>query len=53
MGDGSVSKMNHQAKSYLQISNPNFDRRMIYPYTPFIGFRGVLYVIEQILNIER
>ena len=52
LGDGSVSKMDHQAKSYLQISNPNFDRRMIYPFTPFIGFRGMLYMIEKILNIE-
>lgn len=52
LGDGTVAEMNHQAKGYLQISNPNFKRRMVYGYTPFIGFRGILYMIEQILNIE-
>jgi len=52
LGDGSVNEMKNQAKGYLQISNPNFKRRMIYSYTPFMGFRGILYLIEQILNIE-
>jgi len=51
-GDGNIGKMEHQAKGYLQVSNPNFERRMIYPYTPFIGFRGMHYMIEQILNVK-
>lgn len=52
LGDGNVQAMNHQAKGYLQISNPNFERRLLYPYTPFIGFRGMQYMMEQVLNIQ-
>ena len=51
-GDGNLHSMNHQAKGYLQISNPNFERRLLYPYTPFIGFRGMQYMMEQLLNIK-
>lgn len=52
LGDGNVNAMNHQAKGYLQISNPNFERRLLYPYTPFVGFRGMQYMMEQVLNIK-
>ena len=51
LGDGACEKMENRAKGYLQVSNPNFDRRLIYPDTPFIGFKGVLWLIQQILNI--
>ena len=44
--------MDYTAKSNHQVSNPNLHHIMIYPYTPFIGFRGMLYWIEKVLNIS-
>lgn len=52
LSDGATIEMQHQAKSVHQVSNPNLHRVNIYPYTPFIGFRGMLYWIEQLLNIS-
>lgn len=52
LGDGPTLEMKHQAKAMHQVSNPNLHRMMIYPYTPFIGFRGMLYWMEQLLNIR-
>ena len=49
-GDGPSLDMKHNSKLDLQVSNPNLDRVNIYPFTPYIGFRGCLYIIEQILN---
>lgn len=51
LGDGATLEMSHQAKLALQVSNPNLNRTLIYPYTPYIGFRGMAYMIEKILNI--
>ncbi|MGL4337780.1 MAG: nitrogenase component 1 [Turicibacter sp.] len=52
LGDGPSLMMSHQAKLAFQVSNPNLDRVTVYPYTPFIGFRGILYLIEIILNMK-
>ena len=52
LGDGATIEMDYTAKSSHQVSNPNLHHIMIYPYTPFIGFRGMLYWIEKILNIS-
>lgn len=49
-GDGTALDMKHNSKLDLQVSNPNLDRVNIYPFTPFIGFRGTLYIIERIMN---
>ncbi|MBP3905017.1 MULTISPECIES: nitrogenase component 1 [Turicibacter] len=51
-GDGPSLEMEHQAKVELQVSNPNLNQVLIYPYTPYMGFRGMLFVIEKILNIK-
>ena len=51
-GDGPSLDMKSNAKMKLQVSNPNLDKINIYPYTPFIGFRGCVYIIERILNVK-
>ena len=38
-------------KRAVQIANPNLDHRIYYPYIPYTGFRGGLYLLEQILNL--
>ncbi|MCR8746928.1 nitrogenase component 1 [Romboutsia lituseburensis] len=52
LGDGPSIDMNHRSKLDIQISNPNLDKINIYNYTPYIGFRGCLNIIEKILNIK-
>ncbi|MGL4362725.1 nitrogenase component 1 [Paraclostridium bifermentans] len=52
LGDGPSIDMKHDSKLDIQVSNPNLEKINIYPYTPFVGFRGCLYIIEQILNIK-
>ncbi len=49
-GDGTALDMKHNSKLDLQVSNPNLDSINIYSFTPFIGFRGTLYIIERIMN---
>ncbi len=51
LADGPSLDMKHNSKLDLQVSNPNLHRRNIYPYTPYLGFRGCLWMIENILNI--
>lgn len=51
-GDGPALDMKSNAKGKLQISNPNLEKRNIYPYTPYVGFRGCAYFIENVLNIK-
>ena len=51
-GDGPCLDMIHDSKLDLQVSNPNLDRVNIYPFTPFIGFRGTLNIIEKIMNTK-
>lgn len=52
LGDGATLKMPHKAREAVQISNPNLDKIILYPYTPYVGFRGVLWMIQLILNIR-
>lgn len=52
LGDGPSLDMVHNSKLDLQVSNPNLEKINIYPYTPFVGFRGCLYIMEKILNIK-
>lgn len=51
-GDGPSLDMKSNAKMKLQVSNPNLNKVNIYPYTPYIGFRGCVYIIERILNVK-
>ncbi len=32
----------------MQMCNPNMEQIITYPYTPFIGIRGMLWVIQRI-----
>ncbi len=52
LGDGASLDMKHNSKLDLQISNPNLNRINLYPYTPYVGFRGLLYVMEKFINIR-
>lgn len=49
LGDGVTVGMDNKCKKAIQISNPNMDKVNIYPYTPFVGLRGCLYLIEKII----
>lgn len=51
MSDAVSIDMNHKSKLDIQISNPNLDSVNIYPYTPYLGLRGVLVLIEKFLGI--
>lgn len=52
LGDGPTLDMSHHSKLDIQISNPNLHQINVYPYTPYMGFRGMHYIIEKILNIR-
>ena len=51
-GDGPSLDMESNTNIKLQVSNPNLHKISIYPYTPYVGFRGCMYFIEKILNIK-
>ena len=52
MADGVTLDMFHRSKLDMQISNPNINALNIYPYTPYVGFRGCLLLLEKILGIR-
>lgn len=52
MADGATLDMFHRSKLDMQISNPNINALNIYPYTPYVGFRGCLLLLEKILGIR-
>ncbi|MGL5148971.1 MAG: nitrogenase component 1 [Clostridium sp.] len=52
LGDGVTLAMKHKGNATMQISNPNLDKVNIYSYTPFVGFRGALYILEKVFNIK-
>ncbi|MGL5086020.1 MAG: nitrogenase component 1, partial [Clostridium sp.] len=45
IGDGISLNMKHRSYGAIQVSNPNLGKVNIYPYTPFVGFRGALYIL--------
>lgn len=49
-GDGPSLHMESRAKIKVQVSNPNLKSINIYPYTPYVGFRGALLLIEKLLS---
>lgn len=51
MADGATLDMSHRSNLDIQISNPNLNTVNIYPYTPYVGLRGCLLLIEKILSI--
>ena len=50
--DGASLDMKHNSVFDIQISNPNLNKVNIYHYKPFIGLRGVLYIIERLMNLS-
>jgi nitrogenase molybdenum-cofactor synthesis protein NifE len=52
LGDGQSIDMYHDSKMDLQVINTNLDKANTYVNTPYIGFKGCVYIIEQILNIK-
>lgn len=51
LADGCTLDMPSRAKFKMQISNPNINAVNLYPYKPFVGFRGTMYLMEKILGI--
>lgn len=49
-GDGPSLDMESSAKIKVQVSNPNLKSINIYPYAPYVGFRGVVLLIEKLLS---
>ena len=50
LADEPTLKMKNQAKKAVQVSNPNLSTVLTFPYTPFVGVRGVLWMVQQIYN---
>lgn len=53
LADGATLKLNHKSKLQFQISNPNLLKHSIYPYTPFVGFNGALYLIQCLFELDK
>ena len=53
LADGATLKLDHKSKLQFQISNPNLLKHSIYPYTPFVGFNGALYIIQCLFELEK
>ncbi|TCT15417.1 nitrogenase molybdenum-iron protein alpha/beta subunit [Natranaerovirga pectinivora] len=52
LADGSTLELANQSEISLQIGNPNIVKRNIYPYTPFVGFKGLLFMIQNLIELE-
>lgn len=52
LGDGPIIETNHNSKVDLQISNLNSCKVKNYSTIPYIGFRGCVYIIDEILKIK-
>ncbi|UOW68783.1 nitrogenase component 1 [Paraclostridium bifermentans] len=52
LGDRVSIDMRHKSKKDLQISNTSLDSADKCIDTPYIGFKGCMYIINQILNID-
>lgn len=53
LGDGGTLNFKNRAKAKFQISNPNLLRHNIYHRTPFLGFNGALYFLQNLYEIEK
>lgn len=53
LADGATLKLKNSSRLHLQIANPNFIKYNIYPYTPFVGYNGVLYLIQCLHELAR
>lgn len=50
LGDGTVMDMEHNSNISIQVSNPNLHKTNICRHTPLVGFRGSVYIIEQLMK---
>lgn len=50
LADAPTLEMKNKAKKAVQVSNPNLETVLTFPYTPFVGTRGVLWMVQQIYN---
>lgn len=53
MADGATLEFKHQSRLTMQIANPNLLKHSIYPYTPFVGFKGALYLIQCLFELDK
>ena len=53
LADGGTLKLENQSRLHLQIANPNFSKYSIYPYTPFVGYNGTLYMVQCLFELEK
>ncbi len=50
LGDGVLLEMGKDVPVKIQLANPNLHHIQIFDQTPFMGFKGVLYLLELLLN---
>lgn len=53
LADGATLQLEHKSSLQLQISNPNFSKYSIYPYTPFVGYNGILYLLQCLFELQK
>jgi nitrogenase molybdenum-iron protein alpha/beta subunit len=53
LGDDGTLKLEHKSRLEFQISNPNLTKYGIYPYTPFVGYKGMLYILQCLFELAR
>jgi len=46
-------RMLYSEDGFFQISNPNMDKYNFYTQTPFTGFNGILFMLQELMNFER
>lgn len=50
LGDGILCNEYKNKRNVYQISNPNYNKINLYEFTPYVGFRGALYLIQELRN---
>ena len=51
MGNAITLKLAKNPCTKIQIDNPNYEFSFLkYPYTPYVGFRGALYLLNKCIN---
>ncbi|WP_350344376.1 hypothetical protein PRVXT_000774 [Proteinivorax tanatarense] len=53
LADGSTLLLPSKSRLKFQISNPNLDKHNIYPYAPFVGLNGTLYLIQNLYELHK
>ena len=53
LADGSTLLLPNKSKLQFQIANPNLTKHNIYPYTPFVGFNGALFLLQSLYELQK